>query len=251
MSNNLGTWGQCNLEALACGPLEPVRIAVVDSGIDASHPELAGRIESAYRPDSAGKGFLKSSLPNENADVIGHGTSVASVIARLAPNASLVDIRVFDSGVVIPGVSVLAGLRLALEMNVRIINLSLVLRAAYASELWEICERAYWQNQIVIAARRNMPLVENGFPAELSSCVGVDRDVLPNPYCLRYRPGQVVEFAAHGEEVKVAIAGGGYAIKTGTSFAAPAIAAFCGLLLGRFPELRLFELKTILKDLSQ
>jgi hypothetical protein len=173
------------------------------------------------------------------------------VIARLAPNASLVDICVFNAGVAIPGSAVLTGLRFALEMNVRVINLSLALKSAYAAELWAIGEQAYRQNQIIIASRRNMPLVEDGFPAELSSCVGVDAEPLTDPYGVRYRAGHAIEFAAHGEEVKVAVSGGGYTFKTGTSFAAPAVAAFCSLLLGRFTDLRLFELKTILKDLGR
>jgi subtilisin family serine protease len=228
--------------------LGPVRVAVVDSGIDAGHPQLAGRVESAFQLDASSNRFLPPKhSPEENADVLGHGTAVASVIARLAPNASLVDIRVFHRGTAIPGAAVLAGLRLALETRVRVINLSLALKAAYVPELWSISEQAYRQNQIIIAARRNMPMVENGFPAEFSSCIGVDRDTLPTPYHVRYRPDQAIEFATNGEEVKVAEAGGGYSIRTGTSFAAPAVSAFCSLLLGRFPDLRPFEIKTILK----
>ena len=66
--------------------LEPVTVAVVDSGIDATHPQLAGRIAQAFRVVPAGKKqrIVKGPVPR-NADVYGHGTAVASIICRIAP----------------------------------------------------------------------------------------------------------------------------------------------------------------------
>ena len=52
---------------------------------------------------------------------------------------------------------------------------------------------------------------------------------------------------APSDEVTVAAAGGGYTTKTGTSFATPAVCGLCALLVGAFPDLRPFELKTLLK----
>jgi subtilisin family serine protease len=244
-------WVRSSLEELASTDLKPVDVAVLDTGIDATHPDLAGRISDAYRiTENDGQFLVLKKPPNQNSDSVGHGTGVASVIARLAPNARIVDIGVLGDVSKGTGAAVLAGLKLALDLHVRVINISLALKTTYAAQLWPLSELAYRQNQIIVAARRNMPLVESGFPAEFSSCLGVDREAFRTPYTIRFRSGDFIEYSAHGEEVVVASAGGGYTIKTGTSFAAPAVSAFCSLLLGSFPDLRLFELKTILKAFS-
>ena len=47
-------------------------------------------------------------------------------------------------------------------------------------------EFAYFRNQVIVAARRNMPLVDNGIPAEFSSCIGAEDARLPTPYQLRF-----------------------------------------------------------------
>lgn len=248
---DLGMWVQSSLEGLASTDLKPVDVAVLDTGIDATHPDLAGRITDAYRIiETDGKFLAVKQAPDQNSDGVGHGTAVASVIARLAPNARIVDIRVLSDPGKASGAAVLAGLKHALELRTRVINISLALKTIYAAQLWPLSELAYRQNQIIVAARRNMPLVESGFPAEFSSCLGVDREAFRTPYTIRFRSGDIIEYSAHGDEVLVASAGGGYTIRTGTSFAAPAVSAFCSLLLGSFPDLRLFELKTILKALS-
>ncbi len=86
-----------------------------------------------------------------------------------------------------------------------------------------------------------------GFPAEFSNCISVDNKAFVSPYEFVYRPDTVIEYAANGEEVVVAAAGGGYTTMTGTSFAAPTVSGLCALILGAYPALRPFELKTILK----
>jgi len=117
--------------------------------------------------------------------------------------------------------------------------------------LISLCEIAYRQGQVVVASKRNMPLVDNGFPAELSSCIGVDSTRMEAALNLQYRAGDPIEFIAHGEEVLVAAPNGGYTTKTGTSFAAPAVSALCALMLGTWPALRPFEIKTLLLKWSQ
>ena len=113
--------------------------------------------------------------------------------------------------------------------------MSLAATAEFAAALHALCETAYYQNQVVVAAKRNMPLVDNGFPAEFSSCIGVDNRAFPSPFVFRFMPGQVIEYAAHGTGVAVAAPGGGYSTKTGTSFATPTISGICARHAGRLP----------------
>jgi subtilisin family serine protease len=236
------------LAALQRERLAPVTVAVVDSGVDATHPELRGRVTQAARVEPAGKihRVVKVAVPR-NADVYGHGTAVASIICRIAPNARILDVRVLDPSNVCSGDTLIRGFRHAIESRARVINMSLAASAAFAASLRDLCETAYRRNQLVVAARRNMPLTDEGFPAEVATCIGVDNKRLPSQLQVLFRQEGVIEFAAHGEDVMVAAPGGGTTRLTGTSFAAPAVSGICALLVGACPDLRPFDVKTLLR----
>lgn len=230
--------------------LPPVTVAVVDSGVDSSHPDLRGRVTGAWRiaPYRDTHRAMPCPVGRDN-DVFGHGTAVAGIVADIAPNARIMDFRVFGADRIGSGAALLAGFRTAIERGARLINLSLACLGSFAGELHELCEQAYRNNQIVVAAKRNMPLEDNGWPAELSSCISVDRANFPSPFLLRFL-SPPIEFAARGEQVVAPKRGGGYAAVTGTSFATPTVTGLCALLIGAFPDLRLFEIKTLLKDFA-
>ena len=251
VTRDLNQWVDQQLDQLSHCELQPVEVAVLDSGIDATHPDLAGKISEAVQIELIdGKARIVQTNLLGNSDLFGHGTAVASIITRLAPNARIVDVRVLGTDNNGAAAALIAGLKFAVERKSRIINMSLAVKADYAPQLWPLCELAYRQNQIVVAARRNMPLADEGFPAEFSSCVSVDRDRFTTPYRLRFNLNEIIEYTAQGEEVIVAARGGGYTTKTGTSFATPAVSGLCALLVGAHPELRPFEVKTILKAFS-
>jgi subtilisin len=229
---------------LATGPLAPVDVAVIDSGVDATHPDLAGRIAAARRVEDGNVTDLEEHVNN---DSFGHGTAVASIITRIAPNARIFDIRVLRPGNKGSGEDLLAGLRLAVRSGYRVINMSLAASAKFLPQLIAACERAYYQDQVVVAARRNMPISDEGFPAELASVIGVDNGELA-PMALRYRPRRTIEVEAPGDAVTVAAAGGGYTVLSGTSFSTPVVSGMCALLLGAFPELRPYEIRAVINS---
>lgn len=240
------------LEDLVGRELEKLEIAVLDSGVDASHPELADHISACYAIETKDdKPVVVETHAGENNDLFGHGTGVASIITRIAPNAKIVDIRVLGSDNRGSGAALVEGLRLAISRKSRLVNMSLASSSAFAQTLFSLCERAYYQNQIIVAAKKNMPLADMGFPAEFSNCISVDNTEYPWPFVYSYQPDQLIEFAADGEQVVCAAAGGGYTAMTGTSFATPTICGICALILGAYPALRPFELKTILKAHSK
>jgi subtilisin family serine protease len=240
------------LAALARRPLGTVGVAVVDSGVDATHPELRGRVARAVRVEPSGKKqrIVKGAVPS-NADVYGHGTAVASIICKVAPNAEIFDVRVLDPDNVCSGDTLVEGFRHAIESGARIINMSLAASAKFAAPLRDLCEMAYRRNQLVVASRRNMPLTDQGFPAEIATCIGVDNKRLPSQIEVLFQREGVIEFAAHGEDVVVAAPGGGITTLSGTSFAAPAVSGICALLVGASPELRPFEVKSLLRAFSR
>jgi subtilisin family serine protease len=224
----------------------------MDSGVDATHPGLAGRVAGALAVelDAEQKPVLRELSPRANNDVLGHGTSVAGIIAAIAPNARIYDLRILGDRNTSGTDVLLTGFRHALDQPWRLLNLSLAARAEIRSEFLQLCERAYFQEQIVVAARRNLPLGDDGLPAEFSSCIGVDRGSYPTPYEYVFRPRTPIEFEARGEAVIAPAKGGGYTTVTGTSFATPTVCGLCALLLGAYPDLKLFEIKTVLRHFA-
>ena len=82
------------LEVLATRPLAPVEVAVLDSGVDSTHPDLRDRVTAGFVVEMVdGQPTVTPRPLTENPDKLGHGTAVASIIAKLAPNAQIVDIR--------------------------------------------------------------------------------------------------------------------------------------------------------------
>lgn len=228
--------------------LAPVDVAVVDSGVDALHPALAGRVASAARvePGRGGHCIVPVAVPTDQ-DRQSHGTPVAGLVAQVAPNARLHDIRIFDAEDRACGASNLAGFRHAIALRCPVISLTAVGCARDAPELRALCEEAYRQGLVVVAARRNVPKPDLGFPAEFSSCVSVCSGHFRSVYEYRYTGRPPIEFAAWGEGVPAPAARGGMAPVEGTSFAAAVMAGLCALLLGAHPGLAPFEVKTLLK----
>jgi len=236
------------VEKLREQPLAPVDVAVLDSGVDATHPDLTSHVVKAYAAvtEDDGVSIVEQSLPG-NHDDYGHGTAVASIIAGIAANARMSDYRVLGTDNTGAGEALVASLKHAVDVGVRVINMSLAATSAFGGKLETLCDRAYRRGQIVVAAKRNMPLSDLGFPAELTSVVSVDRAKFSSRLALRYIPDSIIEFVGHGDDVVVAAPGGGYTTKNGTSFATPAVAGIVAVLLGAYPDLRPFEVKAILR----
>jgi subtilisin family serine protease len=237
---------------LARQKLSPVVVAVLDSGVNAKHPALSGRVRSQWVVEDTPRGPRVRRLRRlADNDVSGHGTCVAGMVAQTAPNAEIVDVRVLDVHALGSARTLLAGFRWAVLHGVRVVNLSLACKAEYAAELHDICEMAYERNALVVAARRNMPLVDDGFPAQLSSCVSVDAGRFGTNHEVAYAPRGRIEFVGNGVDVTTPSAKGGTQVCTGTSFATPQVAGLCALLAGARPDLRPFEVKTLLKRMGR
>ena len=228
----------------------PVKVAVLDTGLDACHEAIRGRIARSvgYRCER-GETISYALDSRANNDSSGHGTGVAAIIAALAPNARLIDYRVLDAGNGGYGSTVLQGLRDAIDSDAEIINVSVAFaKDRYWEETAKLLEEAYRRNKIVVAAKRNIPRPGDlGLPAELSNAVSVDSGDYANSYRLHFCGHAPIEFSARGTSILTARTGGGYTRMSGTSFATPVVSAFCALLRGLNRNLKLFEIKTLLK----
>jgi subtilisin family serine protease len=228
-----------------------VSVAIIDSGIEAGHPAMAGRVARGCEVAKGDNGEIccRERPGPECVDCYGHGTSVAGAVLGLAPSADLVSVRVLDQYNACTGHELIAGLRWALDQRIKLINMSLATsKKEFVPGLYELCEQAYNQDTIIVASKRNFG--DLGWPAIFSSVISVDRESFPENYWVRYYPKSIIDFGASGTGVRLPTLHGGYALVTGTSFATPHVTGMIALLLEAFPNLLPSEAKTILKSLS-
>jgi len=134
-----------------------VRVCILDSGVDASHP-LVGELESAV-VISIGEGDEIVAEEDGEGDVSGHGTACAGIVRRLAPQCSISSVRVLGSTFTGSGTVLLGGLRYAIEQGFDVINMSLsTTKKPFASVLHELADSAYFRRTVLVASAHNMPV---------------------------------------------------------------------------------------------
>ena len=223
---------------------EGVRVAIVDGGVDNSHPAIAGQVKGWVEPyEENGKLQFRT---EPHSDTSGHGTACASIVLRVAPSVELYSIKVLGAGMAGTGTFFAAGLHWAIEHNMQVVNLSLgTTKRDFYPILHELADAAYFRRVVLVAAANNMPVPS--FPSLYASVVSVSSQEDPDPLHFCYNQSPPVEFGAPGINVHVAWSGGGYLRSTGNSFAAPHMVGLIARILGRRPYLTPFQVKTILR----
>lgn len=221
-----------------------VRVAIVDSGIDASHPDLAGRVIESVEARIDNKRIVFD--PSVSGDSAGHGTACAGIIARIAPEVELYSIKVLGAAGLGDGQAFLAGLEYAIKNRFHVINLSLgTTKPQFFSPLHDLLDRAYQAGCIVVAAANNLP--HPSFPSVFSSSlISVIKSAETDPLNFGFHYGEVIELTAPGVNVRTAWLDGGHRTLTGNSFACPHIVGVIALLLEKHPEMTPFQVKSAL-----
>jgi subtilisin family serine protease len=218
-----------------------VTVAVLDSGVDAAHPLLAGRIAPG------GFNFVQNNTDTsdlaDNADtnsngvideVRGHGTLVAGLVARNAPQARILPVRVMNSDGQAKSFSLISGIYHAIDQGATVINVSLTMRAD-AALLRVAVDDALARGVVVVASAGNASTEETRYPAAIPGVVGVagiDDDSVRADFS---NYGTWVDLAAPSVGVVSLTPGGGYGAVDGTSFGAPLVSAAAALLRGQCP----------------
>jgi subtilisin len=221
-----------------------VTVAIIDSGVEADHPAIGGRLAASYAVEPGRDGPRVVEDPTAR-DLVGHGTACAGIIHSIAPAASLVSIRVLGADNRAGGVAFAAALEWAIEQRFDVVNLSLSSRSeAMAERFHELADEAYFANTLLVSAANNV--VGVSYPSLFAAVVSVAAHDAGDPDVWFYNPSPPVEFGAHGLDVDVAWRGGTRIRATGNSFAAPHLAGRAALLRGRHPDASPFEVKAML-----
>ncbi len=223
-----------------------VKVAVVDSGIDADHPAV-GRLEGYVAIDEGPHGLVYDTEPHE--DVFGHGSACAGIIRALAPECEIYSVRVLGPRLSGRGSVFAAGLRWAVENGMHVCNLSLsTSKRDFYGVLHELADQAYFNNVMLAASANNMPGAS--YPATYASVFSVASHDIADPYLFYYNPKPPVEFGAYGIDVRVAWLNGAWQTATGNSFATPHIAGLITKILSKHPDLTIFQMKAVLRALA-
>jgi subtilisin family serine protease len=232
-----------------------VHVAILDTGIDVTHPDLEGAVvrsvEVLTQPQVRVQDLSVAGLTAKQLDPVGHGTACAGIIHQLAPEARLISVRVIGAGAAGTGEQFVRGLHWVLgscEPKAQVVNLSLgTMEERFATPLRRLVDQAYANDVLLVAAANNMGAVS--YPAQFASLIAVDNQGFPDPLLFHYQRGRPFEVVARGIYVRAPKSGGGHQLWTGTSFACPHISAVVARLLSLNPHLTAFQVKTLLHGL--
>ncbi|MFJ6794031.1 type VII secretion-associated serine protease mycosin [Streptomyces sp. NPDC091268] len=224
-----------------------VRVAVIDTGVDRTNPQLAG---AGAVDAAAGRDFLDV-RGDGTRDTVGHGTRVAGIIAArprpgtgfvgLAPEATIIPIRQNDG----QGNGDVGTLSEAIDHAVaegaQVINISQDTEAPVGpgSALAGAVRRAIAANAVVVAAAGNDGLggeKRATYPAALEGVLAVAASDRNNERAAFSQSGGFIGVAAPGVDIVSTVPGHGQCVDSGTSFAAPYVAAVAALVRARHPD---------------
>ncbi|HEX2404015.1 MAG TPA: S8 family serine peptidase [Acidimicrobiia bacterium] len=227
-----------------------VIVAVIDSGVDATHPDLAQRMHPTAWD------FVDNDADASPAGTSGneaHGTRVAGVVAAsvngvgavgVAPEARIMAIRACEDGGCLTS-DIANGIHFAIDNGADVINLSVGAIVTSGGAVESAVARARSRNVTIVAAAGNegvnldqLPpgqvMVPGGLPHSNVVAVAATtrRDQLAG--FSNYGPN-IVDIAAPGSAIATTDPGGDHVLGEGTSFSAPVVAGVAALLLSQDP----------------
>lgn len=239
-------------------------LAVIDSGLDFSHPDMAGRTwtnpgetgagRETNRIDDDGNGYVDDwrgwdfvNKDNQPSDDYGHGTHVAGIANAAANNGiGIAGVAGATWGVQIMALKVLDGsgigtdsqaaeaIKYAVDNGARVINLSLG-DPLPTPAIERALEYAAAHAVLVVAASGNSGIYGVYYPARYDTALAVGAVTPDNERAYFSSFGPELDLMAPGVAIYSTVPGGNYSYRSGTSMAAPHIAAVAALL-ARMPQ---------------
>lgn len=231
-----------------------VKVAVIDTGVDGSVPDLAGAVGAGT--DASGVGAANGQKPLGDGDAANHGTWVASLLAGrgtgdgngvlgAAPEATILPASVALGKAMGPIGSddqIAQAIRWAVDNGATVINMSLTRNTLDWPTSWDDAFQYAFQHDVVIVAaagNRGSGTTEVGAPATIPGVLtvaGVDRQGQASFDASSQ--GITIGVSAPSEQLVGANPGGGYVQWEGTSGAAPLVSGAVALVRAAHPELK-------------
>ncbi len=225
-------------------------IAIIDTGVDSTHPDLAGAVSGGT--DFSGVGSSNGQSPvgsdgSEHATMVaalaaGRGHGAGAGVVGVAPGASVLSISVgFGTGTTDTDDEVAKAVRWAVDHGATVINMSFTRNTLDWPTSWDDAFLYANQHDVVVVAaagNRASGTREVGAPATIPGVLtvaGLDRSGAASANASSQ--GITIGVAAPSEQLVGAVPGGGYVLWNGTSGAAPIVAGVVALVRAAHPEL--------------
>ncbi len=230
-----------------------IKVAVIDTGVDTSHPMFAGRLA----PKEEWKDFVDADQnPSDTAGyAFGHGTGVAGLVVQLAPRATILPIRVLNGDGSGDILSVIAGIDWAVQKGAQVINLSL---GAFddVSALKTVVEYAASRGVYIVTSAGNQGASSITYPAAYakgaqdSHIISVGSLGADSKITSFSNHSPELEWAIPGDAVYSAYPGNQIARYAGTSFSAPQMSGLLALGLGETDATNASKMQEYLQSAS-
>lgn len=232
-------WGLARLRAPEAWPASVgagVKVAVLDTGVDPAHPDLAANVKGGVNTISPAKGYK---------DDNGHGTHVSGTIAAAndafgvvgaGPGIHLYAVKVLSrsgSGFLS---DIIEGLQWAAANGMRVVNMSLGSSSDNAS-FREAVVAAHGAGIVLVAAAGNSSGGAVSYPARYPEVIAVSASNQGDGLASFSSVGPEVDVIAPGADILSTYPGGAYAAMSGTSMASPHVAGAAALKLAQDPAL--------------
>lgn len=241
---HMNVYGIPDLHQLTRGNEDTI-VAVLDTGVDVNHPDLANKVVMRYDATGEGFGVLHP-----------HGTHVAGIIAAngrivgVAPNVKLYDVKVLDSQGGGTSDMVVKGINWAVKEGAHIINMSLGMSSSN-DPVSKAIEKARAAGVIVVCAAGNSG--DSGVnwpgadPQTLAVAAAHSEGVQGWKIANFSSKGGATDIAAPGVDILSTVLQGGYAAYNGTSMATPFVVGVICLILDRNTLLKHDSLVNLIK----
>lgn len=231
---------------------EGVVVGVIDSGVDRAQLEAGSRERGQTINPIQGAIFRSDKnepLPYEGRQSAPHGTTVADIILTIAPRVQLYSADVFGPQGGCEVETVIRALHHAIDVwKCKVINLSLgvpehrLQQVQRRVQFQRAIEEAYFKDVLVFAAAHNEHPLTRSYPAVFAPpLISVDKGLFDDPLQFAYRLREQIEFQAHSRGYR-----GPFSREPATSWATPHLAGIAARILSLRPDLKPFEIKTIL-----
>ncbi|MGW4809161.1 type VII secretion-associated serine protease mycosin [Kitasatospora sp. NPDC004272] len=226
---------------------EGVVVAVIDTGVDANHPDLSGQVLPGLDlTDPSGDG---------RTDTVGHGTGMASNIAAhghgdgegvmgLAPKAKILPIKMdvdagFGSGTgnEVSYHNFATAIRYGVDHGAKVINMSFGGTGVVQGEYRDAINYAIKKDVVLVAGTGNEGLPLVAYPAGFPGVVAVSAVTESGEIWKDSSTGPQVTLAAPGDSIHHAGLNGGYGSPSGTSDSAAFVSAVAALVRSKYPNL--------------
>jgi thermitase len=222
-----------------------VTIAILDSGVDGAHPDLAGKLVPGWN-------FYDGN--SNTSDVYGHGTKVAGSAAAasnngvgvtgVAWNAKIMPVRISDTAGYAFFSTIAEGIYWAADNGAKVVNISYSVQGS--TSVQNAANYLRSKGGIVVNSAGNSGALDttlaNNALISVSATGSTDAKASWSSF------GDYVDVAAPGAGIWTTTRGGGYASVSGTSFSSPVTAGVIALMMSANPALRPTELESILKS---